>query len=178
MNRYRDAEIQFSGLKSGSYDYHFTLEKAFFECFETEILTDGRVDFEVKLEKSERMLMFHFTFSGQVQTQCDRCLGELEVPVSGSQTLCVKFSDTETSDDEDVLFLPEKAHTIDLSQWMYEYMVIAMPMQCVHPDDEEGNSTCDPEMLKYLVNEDEQPSEEDEPIMDPRWEKLKELNNN
>ena len=175
MNRYRDAEIQFSGLKSGSYDYHFTLEKAFFECFETEILTDGRVDFEVKLEKSERMLMFHFTFSGQVQTQCDRCLGELDVPVSGSQTLCVKFSDTETSEDVDVVFLPEGAYQIDLAQWMYEYVAVSMPMQHVHPEGQ-----CDEEMLQYITEAHEEDDETEvrelgEGETDPRWAALKNL---
>ena len=68
--------------------------------------------------------------------------------------------------------------SINLAPWMYEYVVVAMPMQCVHPDDEEGNPTCDPEMLKYLVDEDEAQSEEDEPINDPRWDILKEINNN
>lgn len=178
MNRYKDTEIQFSGLKSGSYNYHYTLKKDFFESMENEILTDGMVDFEVKLEKTERTLMFYFTFSGQVQTQCDRCLGDLSIEVSGNETLCVKFSDTEVSDDEDVVYLPEKAYSINLAPWMYEYVVVAMPMQCVHPNDEEGNPTCDPEMLKYLVDEDEAQSEEDEPINDPRWDILKEINNN
>lgn len=178
MNQYRETEIQFSGLKSGSYTYNYTLRKDFFDVMENENLCDGEVNFEVKLEKNERLLMFYFTFSGKVKTLCDRCLGELEVPVSGSETLCVKFSDTETSEEEDVAILPEKAYKINLAQWMYEYIMVAMPIQCVHPDDEEGNPTCDPEMLKYLVVEDEQPSEEEEPTTDPRWDILKELNNN
>lgn len=178
MKQYRDTEIQFSGLKSGSYTYNYTLKKDFFELFENENLCDGEVNFEVVLEKNERLLMFDFTFAGKVNTQCDRCLGDIEVPVSGKESLCVKFSDTDTSEEEDVVILPEKAYKINLAQWMYEYIMVAMPMQCVHPDDEDGNPTCDPEMLKYLVDEDEMPSAEEEPINDPRWDILKEIKNN
>lgn len=173
MERQIDTEIQFSGLKPGSYDYHYTLDKVFFEAFENENLSDGTVEFDVKLEKKERLLLFNFTFSGTISTICDRCLGKLEIPVKGEQTLCVKFSDTETSDDEDVVILPEKAYKIDLAQWMYEYVVVAMPMQCVHADDEEGNPTCDPEMMKFITTEEQGPQTSDE--IDPRWAALKEL---
>lgn len=176
MKQQIDTEIQFSGLKPGSYGYHYTLNSDFFKVFENENLSDGEVNFEVKLEKKERLLILNFTFSGRVRTICDRCLGDLEVPVEGEQTLCVKFSDSEESDDEDIVILPEKAYKIDLAQWMYEYVVIAMPMQCIHPDDPEGNPTCDPEMLKY-ISESEEGAEEtqNELSIDPRWAKLNEI---
>lgn len=177
MKQHIDTEIQFSGLKSGRYEYEVSLDKAFFEGFENELLSDGDVKYVIVLEKKDRLLTFNFTFSGRVKTICDRCLGDLEIEVSGEEMLCVKFSDTEVSEEEDVVYLPENAYKIDLAQWLYEYVVVAMPMQCVHPDDEDGNPTCDPEMLKYLVDENEEVGEGEETI-DPRWAALKELNNN
>ena len=170
-----DTIFQFSGLESGRYGYNYTLDNSFFERFENEELREGEVNFAVVLEKRERVLMFNFAFHGVVKTICDRCLGELEVPVSGEETLCVKFSDTETSDKEDVVILPEGEHQIDLAQWMYEYVAVRMPMQKVH---EEGQ--CDPEMLQY-ISEEREPSEEDEVRemgegeTDPRWDALKTL---
>ena len=172
-----DTEIQFSGLKPGNYQYNYALTKEFFAAFDNDILSDGEVNFEVNMEKKERLLIFTFTFSGKIKTTCDRCLGDLEVPVNGKETLCVKFSDDEESDNEDIVILPESAYKIDLAPWLYEYVVVAKPMQCIHPDDENGNSTCDPEMLKYLQQQEEEPMEE-EPIIDPRWDKLREINNN
>ena len=70
----------------------------------------------------------------------------------------------------------KKDYKINLAQWMYEYVVIAMPMQCIHPDDPEGNPTCDPEMLKY-ISESEEGAEEtqNELSIDPRWAKLNEI---
>ena len=170
-----DTVVRFSGLETGRYEYDYTLGNGFFEGFENEELREGKVNFAVVLEKRERLLMFNFAFEGVVKTVCDRCLGELEVPVSGEETLCVKFSNTETSDKEDVVILPEGEHQIDLAQWMYEYVAVRMPIQKVH---EEGQ--CDPEMLQY-ISEEHEPSEEDEVRVlgegetDPRWDALKAL---
>ena len=179
MKRNIDTIVRFSGLKSGVYEYDYHLDSSFFSTFENENLCDGTVDFKVQLEKTERTMMFTFSFSGIVKTECDRCLGEMDVPVEGEETLCVRFSDTERSDNEDVAILPEGAYQIDLAQWMYEYVAVSIPMQHVHPNDNEGNPTCDPEMLKYLNtgrtsgnNEASDPSTDE---VDPRWAKLLDL---
>ena len=92
MKRNIDTTIPFSSLNSGIYEYDYKLDGAFFSSFENEILKDGIVNFKVKLEKNERFLLFDFKFSGLVKTECDRCLGEMDVPVEGVESLCVKFS--------------------------------------------------------------------------------------
>ena len=168
-----DTEIQFSGLKPGTYSYKYTLTDSFFSEYKNEKILGGEVYFDVKLEKKERLLLFFFSFSGKVKTECDRCLSEMEWPVEGEQTLCVKFSDEEQSDDEEIAILPENAYKIDLAQWMYEYVAVQMPIRCVHADNENGQSTCDPNMLNYLTENDS--SESDEEATDPRWDILKQL---
>ena len=175
-----DTVVQFSGLKTGKYEYSYELDNTFFEGYENEELREGKVNFEVVLERRERMLMFAFSFRGVVKTTCDRCLGEMEVPVEGEEKLCVKFSDTETSEDENVVYLPESAYQIDLAQWLYEYVAVRMPMQHVHREGE-----CDPEMLSFIMDEpaDEGASEDGEEVVrelgegesDPRWDALKQL---
>lgn len=167
-----DTEVQFSGLKPGRYEYDYTLDRTFFEEYENDELREGEVVFKVVLEKSERMLLFTFSFHGKVKSICDRCLGEIEVPVEGNATLCVKFSDTETTDDENVVFLPTSAYKIDLAQWMYEYVVVSMPMQRVHPEGE-----CDAEMLKYIsgTSEENEATAPGDGESDPRWAALKDL---
>lgn len=177
MERNIDTTVQFSGLKSGVYHYDYTLDDSFFSEYKNEKILGCKVVFNVKLEKKERLMLFHFTFSGEVRTTCDRCLGEMELPVSGEETLCVKFSDTEHSDDEDVVILPEKEYKIDLAQWMYEYVAVALPMQCIHPDNADGTPGCDPEMMKYLTEDTDGNEQSSEEETDPRWNALKELKN-
>lgn len=170
MERRTDTEVRVNDLEPGNYHYDYTLDGAFFSTFENEEFLDGNVIFNVTLEKTAHDTVFHFDFQGTIKSTCDRCLGELEVAVEGKQDLLVKFSDTEVSDNEDTVVLPEKATTIDLAQWMYEYVVVAMPMQKLHKEGE-----CDPEVLKYLNTEEEQTEASEE--IDPRWEALKQLKN-
>ena len=167
MSRNDDTTVRFSGLKSGRYSYDFELGKDFFERYENEELCDGKVKIAAVLEKTERVMMFEFELSGEVTTTCDRCLGEVKIPIEGHESLNVRMSDTETSDDENVAILPEGAFEIDLAQWLYEYVAVRIPMQHVHPEGE-----CDSEVTRYIT-ESEGEKVEDE--VDPRWEALKKL---
>ena len=170
MSQNEDRIIRFSGLKPGKYTYNYTLTDEFFEDWKNDEIRGGKVKIDVEMERFEHMLMFKFTLSGEVTTMCDRCLGDIIVPVEGEEHLCVRFSDTETTDDENVVVLPESAFEIDLSQWLYEYIAVRIPMQHIHPDGE-----CDPEVTRYIQMESEVREEESEEV-DPRWEALKKLN--
>jgi uncharacterized metal-binding protein YceD (DUF177 family) len=165
MSRNDDMIVCFSGLKSGRYSYDFDLGKEFFERFENEELCDGKVHIAAVLEKNERVMMFNFELSGEVTTRCDRCLGEMKVQIEGKESLNVRLSDTEKSDDENVAILPEGAFEIDLAQWLYEYVAVRIPMQHVHPEGE-----CDQEVVKYISDEEQ---EKEEGSVDPRWDALK-----
>lgn len=168
MGQKEDMIIRFSGLRPGKYTYSYTLTDEFFDEWENDEIRGGNVKIEVEMERMEHMLMFSFSLSGELTTMCDRCLGDLIVPVEGEEHLCVRFSDTETCDDEDVVVLPENAFEIDFSQWLYEYAAVRIPMQHIHPDGE-----CDPEVTKYIIAEEDEQRGGDE--VDPRWEALKNL---
>ena len=167
MGQNDDRIVRFSGIKPGVYTYEMLLDDTFFENFENEEILGGKVHFDIKMERNERVTMLTFVFQGEVRTMCDRCLGVMSVEVSGEEHLNVRFSDSETTDDEQVVILPEETHELDLTPWLYEYVAVRLPLQHTHPDGE-----CDPEMVKYLVDE-EHPQSDD--YVDPRWEALKEL---
>ena len=78
-----DRIVRFSGIKPGVYTYEMLLDDTFFEEFKNEEIKGGRVHFDVKMERNERVTMLTFTFNGEVRTECDRCLGEMTVEVSG-----------------------------------------------------------------------------------------------
>jgi uncharacterized metal-binding protein YceD (DUF177 family) len=74
-------------------------------------------------------------------------------------------------ESEDVVVIPETEYQFDLSSYIYEFIHLALPVRLLHPDDEDGNSTCDPDMLRLL--ETLAPTGD---TFDPRWEALKKLN--
>ena len=177
VNTKKDFVVRFSGLKTGSYDYDFELDDDFFSGYGNENLQKGKVVFKVVLEKKERLMKFEANFSGTLNTFCDRCLKPLDIPVSGCETLYVEFGDVpEATEDDNMLIIPETEYQLDLSQFLYECVATSVPMRHVHPDDENGDPTCDSEMLKWLasVSVENEPGQEQE-VINPVWEKLKDL---
>jgi uncharacterized metal-binding protein YceD (DUF177 family) len=70
-----------------------------------------------------------------------------------------------------VQVIPDTAHEIDLAPFLYEYIHLLLPVRRVHPDERNGQSGCNPEVLKKL--EELAPH----PHLDPRWETLNRLKN-
>jgi DUF177 domain-containing protein len=80
-------------------------------------------------------------------------------------------SDSEDEDD-DIITIAANEHELDLSQYIYEYITLSLPIKRVHPEDEKGNSTCNKEVLKKL---EKFLIEEENKNTDPRWNGLKNI---
>ncbi|MBR4803359.1 MAG: hypothetical protein IK032_01820, partial [Bacteroidales bacterium] len=78
METKKDLVVRFSGLKTGSYDYRFELDDAFFSDYGNENLQKGKVIVDVILEKKEKIMKFEVDFSGTLNSFCDRCLKPLD----------------------------------------------------------------------------------------------------
>jgi uncharacterized metal-binding protein YceD (DUF177 family) len=164
--------IQFRGLKNESHHFDFVIDKKFFDAIEYAELEQGTVNVSVDLIKEERMMIFEFGISGEVEVECDRCLDPFFQPINGTERLIVKFGEEYEEQSDDVIIIPESDYKFDLTTYIYEYIRLMLPMQCIHPDDDEGYSTCNQEMLDRLSVENE------EPTIDPRWDALKKLKEN
>jgi uncharacterized metal-binding protein YceD (DUF177 family) len=168
MNYMRNFVIPFSGLKVGNHPYTFEIEDKFFEHFEYSEIKQGQVHVNCMLEKQVRMMVFHFEIKGEVLVTCDRCSGEFFLPVEGNQQLVVKYGADHVEESEDILVITEKEHELDISQFLYEYVHLLLPFKKVHGTDENGNSLCDPEVIRFIKDSGEHPD-------DPRWEVLRKL---
>ena len=115
------------------------------------------------------MLIFEFDINGTVEVICDRCLDLFDYPVKGNETLYVKLGETWDEESDDMIIIPESQHEFNVSQLIYEYIMLILPIQRIHPDDENGKSTCDTEMLKKLG------AQPDPQETDPRWDALANL---
>ncbi len=141
----------------------------FFEQVEDTEIQGGSVSVAVVMAREERMLDLHFTIAGKVTVLCDRCNEPVEVEVNGKERLIVKLGDRYFEESEDVQVIPDTAHQVELSPFIYEYIHLLMPVRRVHPDDEQGNSRCNPEVIKKLNELGERH------MQDPRWEVLTQL---
>jgi uncharacterized metal-binding protein YceD (DUF177 family) len=131
----------------------------------------------VTIDKKQVLALVDFTFSGKISTLCDRCLEPLTLELEGYNELLVKLADTKDeengSEDMDVIQLAGRDHYLDVSHYLYEYICLQVPYRNIHPDDENGNTSCNPEVLKEMEKHLTQ-----EHVDDPRWEILKNINLN
>lgn len=170
MNRLKEYTIQFVGLEPGNHQFEFEVNDSFFEHFEYSFIQQGNIHITVDLQKMERMMIFNISLAGRVHVTCDRCTNEFDFPLSDNQQLIVKLGAEYLEESEDVVVIPDTEYQFALAPYLYEYIHLALPARLLHPDDEEGNSTCDPDMLQRLGTF--APNE----AIDPRWEALKKLN--
>ena len=98
------------------------------------------------------MLTLDVNVDGSVVVECDRCLEDCNVPIHYEGQLLVKFSDEVHEYDGEVIWLLPMEDEVDLTQYIYESIVLALPYQRVHPDGE-----CNPDMLeRFSIVSDEE----------------------
>jgi len=165
--------IPLSGLKEGLHNIDFEIGKEFFEKFEESEVKEGSLIANVEIEKRSSHADLFIRISGDVILCCDRCLEMFSQPVDCENRLLVKFGKSLDDIDPDILSVPADEHELDLTQHFYEYIHLALPIRRVHPEDSDGNSTCDPEMIRKL----EEYIIEKKKNTDPRWDELKKLMN-
>lgn len=158
-------------LALGKHEFNYKVDSSLFEA-------QGMSDFDnvdcsvlVYLEKQERLMKLDFEIDGFVSTLCDRCGEDLQIDLSTENNLVIRFAEESDFTDDEVVFLNESESSVDLGQFIYEYIMVGLPTRRVH---EEGK--CDPEVLRYLEEASEEEEEEDNEL-DPRWEALKKFKN-
>lgn len=171
--------MRISGLGEGEHDFSFNLDREFFSSFEQSEIEHGEVYAMVILEKREGVMVLHFHLKGKVEVICDRCLETFMTQIQFEQQLIVKRGDIPGEIADDVIVIGKADHEIDVKQYLYEFVILALPIKRVHPADKNGMSACNPGMIEKLKDHQKKDNDKKERT-DPRWNALKEIieNNN
>lgn len=165
--------IQFGGLSFGEHQFEFDITDKFFEQHTESEITKANIHVNATLIKQNSLMQLLFDFEGTVGLSCDRCLIDYNHPISGNEKLVVKHGNPEESNDE-ILVLREGLEEVDFSQYLYEYIALAIPNRRVPCEDLDEDIECDEETLaKYNETKvDNEPN--------PEWDQLKNIkfNNN
>ena len=116
--------IPVKGLKDGRTDFNWHAGGEFFGTFENSEIKDADLDIKVTVVNDGGVIDASCSIEGTVTVICDRCLSDVVLPVKTSF---------------------EESETLDLSQDIYDFVCISLPMQRIHPEGE-----CDPETIVYL----------------------------
>lgn len=172
MRKSSDFMIPFVGLKDGRHQFDFKIDNTFFADFDYADFHKSHFDVSVLLEKKTTLLEFHFKAKGFVTIACDLSTELFDLPLHPSDDLVVKFgSNTEQTDDR-ILVIPVGSYQVDISQQIYEMILLAIPQKNIHPGITDGTLKSEIiDKLKELAPQEKSIAQEG----DPRWEKLKDL---
>lgn len=170
MDKLRNYDVSFSGLKTGKHEFKFEIDKEFFQLFDTEQdFTNPKITVDVLLDKHTTFLEFEIKVSGTVELVCDITNENFDHPIENQIKVLVKFGEEYDDSEEDVITIPTNDHAFNISQLIYENVALSIPMKKLSPNVTEK----DLEILEKFS-----PKEiEEEHESDPRWDALKNLKN-
>ena len=173
MGRFDKYNVDLKGMRVASLELEFDLDNAFFADIDGEDFQKGTVKAVVTVKKNREIFDFSFALNGTVVVPCDRCLDDLEIEVATENTLRVKFGE-DYIDEGDVVVVPEQDGDINIAWYLYEFIVLALPMKRVH-----APGKCNHEMTgrlrKHSVEGQTEDTESAEQEIDPRWAGLRSL---
>ncbi|MFD2908307.1 YceD family protein [Flavobacterium ardleyense] len=174
MNNLKEYLIPFGGLKVGKHQFDYQLDNTFFQHFDYDEFNDASVKVTVVLEKKSTMLELDFKHKGTVNVPCDVSGEEFDMPIKGKLKLLVKFGDEFNDENEELLILPHGEFEVNVAQYIYESIVVSLPLRRIHPGIKDGSLSEVIDKLNSLAP-GENKLEEHKGDIDPRWEDLKKL---
>ncbi|WP_283422740.1 YceD family protein [Chryseobacterium profundimaris] len=171
MDKLRNYDVSFSGLKTGKHEFRFEINKEFFQLFDTEQeFTNPGISVNVLLDKHSTFLEFEIKVKGTVELVCDITNENFSQPIENEIRVLVKFGEEYDDSEEDVITIPSSDHAFNVSQLIYENVALSIPMKKISPNVSD-------EDLAILEKFSPKENDEEEHESDPRWDALKNLKN-
>ena len=142
--------IPFSVLKGGEHSFLFTVEKELFKENGYDDIHDCQVKAHITFNKNTTNIIVSFHIYGSVKLTCDRCGDDFDMEIDLEKKLIVKTDSVLHTEDDDMITLSKDESELDMASFIYQYIVLSLPMQRVHPEDKDGKSACDPQVLEKL----------------------------
>ena len=150
-------------LDGGRTESRFRVGKEFFEGYGNEEILDADVLASASLKKENDRFLLDLKLEGEATVQCDRCLGDLAIGIDSFQRFVVMPGSGEDDgaldeDGREIVTLPLAEAALDVSQLVYDFTCLAIPLKKVHREGE-----CDESTTAFL-SRDEEPAAEGSPF--------------
>ncbi|MGI9525633.1 MAG: YceD family protein [Weeksellaceae bacterium] len=179
MEKIRNYDVSFFGLRDGKHTFEFDISQAFFDLFTFEQeFEKPEIYVDLELVKKTTFLELHFKMRGDIELSCDISNRLYRQPIEGELDMVVKFGHQFDDSDDEVWEIPQGENRINVAQLIYELVLLNIPIKHYHPDleseeAEEALHLLD-EYAPKAIDEAEEQDESEEDI-DPRWDSLKKL---
>jgi len=164
-------KIDLKGLQEDTAVRDYELGDDFFKALDGSLLEHGTLHVSVSIRKITGFFELLFHTEGTVTVSCDRCLDDMEQPIVADNHLTVKLGNT-YSEDDDTVTIDENEGILDVSWFIYEFIMLAIPIKHVH-----APGKCNSAMTQKLeeLSGAVRSGEEEAEAIDPRWEALAKL---
>ncbi|MCQ2111733.1 MAG: DUF177 domain-containing protein [Bacteroidaceae bacterium] len=144
MDKNNTYKIDLLGRNINGMTAEYEIDDKFFQEIDG-LIQRGQIHTTIHAQGSaSSMVVFEIHSVGTVFAPCDRCLADIELRIDTTDSISVKLGD-EYSDEGEVVVVPEKDGMIDLSQFIYEFIALSLPLKLIH---EPGK--CDEAMIAKL----------------------------
>ena len=134
--------IGYKGLSNSVFDFEFEVDDALFTAYESREVLGGDCHVNVSLSKNDNQLDLDVAIQGEVTCECDRCLEPCPIEIDYEGHLLVRISTEDGEYDGEVMWLNPAEDKLDLTQYIYESIILSLPYQRVHTEGE-----CNPDMM-------------------------------
>ena len=131
LGKFDKYKIELKNMKADSAKYEFTLDNQFFVDLDGPEVQKGKLAVELNVKKTSGVFLLDFQTEGFVIVPCDRCLDEMELPVTTSYQLKVKLGSS-FAEEGDIVVVPEEDGYINIAWFLYEFIALNIPMKHVH----------------------------------------------
>jgi len=174
MKPFAAYQIPIIALENKVYEYQMEGNSDFFQAFEQEWIEKGSFKVKVKLDKSPTMIQVYLNIDAVLQLICDRSLEEFNFPIEVNEKIIFKFADHSEDMGDNLYLLDRKEPYLDLSQDIYDFIALQVPMKKLHPRYINSENTSLADEFLYTTEKEEE-AEERAQETDPRWNILKNL---
>ena len=191
MGKFDKYKIDLKGMQTDSAKYEFVLDNLYFAHIDGPEVQKGKVNVTLTVKRTSRAFELSFQTDGIVWVPCDRCLDEMELQITSSDKLMVKFGHEYAEEGDNLIVIPEEEGEINVAWFMYEFVALSIPMKHVHAPGK-CNKAVTSKLSKHLKTDGNEDSdevfetggddivveEEMEEQIDPRWNELKKILDN
>ncbi|MDI9355448.1 MAG: DUF177 domain-containing protein [Chitinophagaceae bacterium] len=146
-------DIDIRKLHRGDNTFSYTIQNSFFEHFENGILHKADASVEVVLHKTNDYIKSSFFIRGNLPFTCDRSLESFLYPIDINEYMFIYFGEEEKELEDDSITILHSTYKINIAQYIYYYMVLAVPLKKIHPRYKlEEDSSAEEVTLVYTTN--------------------------
>jgi uncharacterized metal-binding protein YceD (DUF177 family) len=157
----RTIEIAFVGLKPGLHEFSYEVDDKFFAELEKKEFTGCNATVKLQLDKKNGFMLLKFEVGGKADVACDRCGNPLTKDLWDEFNMVVKLVENPDEmnaqeEDPDVHYISRTESHLQLNDWIYEFVLLSVPLQKMCSAEEMGGPQCNNEVLAKLKQMEEE----------------------